>query len=162
MRISMYISMAALGVAAVLPSVARAQVYATSVTASFPDANGKVPAFNAVPGAAIPTWSNGLAQAVLTHGQAYNYCVSVGSGTASGNASVAFKIARGKTSIQSKTIIAAKDFPVGSNGIWYYCSGYLVLPSNPGAATLTGTVAYTATGSKKPVTSKVVTSVLLQ
>jgi hypothetical protein len=158
----MRMSLALLPVLLAAATPACAQVYATSVTASLPDANGKVPAFNVVPGSAISTWSIGLAQAVLTHGQAYNYCVSLGSGTASGKASVAFSIARGATTIQSATIIAAKDFSVGPNGVWYYCSGYMALPNSPGTATLTGTVSYQATGATKSVKSKVFSSVLLQ
>lgn len=145
---------------AVLP--ARAQVYVTSITASFPDPNTKVPAFNAVPGAGIPTWSIGLAQAVLVHGQSYNYCVSLASNTASGRASVAFKITRGKTVIQSATIVAAKDFILGNNGVWYLCPGYTTLPSSPGAAILTGTVVYKAAGATKPTDARLSVPILLQ
>jgi len=141
---------------------AQAQVYATSIVATHPDPDGKVPAFNVVPGAGIPTWSNGLAQAVLTHGQSYNYCVSLGSAAAKGSADVSFRITRGKTVIQSATIITAKDFKVGPNGIWYYCSGYRVLPKSPGAATLTGIVGYKATGSTVPTNSVVNVAVLLR
>ena len=162
MRISMYVSIAALGVAAVLPSVARAQVYATSVTASFPDANGKVPALNAVPGAGIDNWAMGLAQAVLTQGHIYNYCVSLGSGNVGGKASVSYSIKQGSTVVQSGTIIDSKHYQVGANGIWYFCSGYTKLPVSPGVATLTATVAFTATGTKKPVQTKTSTQILLQ
>lgn len=141
---------------------AQAQVYATSIVATHPDPGGKVPAFNVVPGAEIATWSNGLAQAVLTHGQSYNYCVSLGSAVAKGSANVSFRITRGKTVIQSATIIAAKDFKVGPNGVWYYCSGYRVLPKSPGVATLTGIVGYIASGSTVPTNSVVNVAVLLR
>ncbi len=162
MRMHPILAVSALALAALTALPAHAQVYVTSITASFPDPNTKVPAFNVVPGAGIPTWSIGLAQAVLVHGQSYNYCVSLGSNTASGKASVAFKITRGSTIIQSATIIAAKDFNVSNNGVWYLCSGYTALPSSPGAATLTGTVAYTATGATKPTDSKLSVPILLQ
>jgi hypothetical protein len=145
-----------------IPSLARAQVYATSVTAAHPDGAGKVPAFNAVPGAAIASWSNGLAQGVLVHGQLYNYCVSVASGAAAGTATVSFKIVRASKIVQSKTIIAAKDFKVGANGVWYYCSGYLTLPNSPGAAQLIGDVTYKANAAKTAVTSQTASSVLLR
>jgi len=149
-----------LAVAATVP--ARAQVFVTSITAAIPDPNGKVPGFNLVAGAGIENWSNGVAQAVLTHGSSYNYCVSLASGAASGKASVTYKIARGKTVIQTGTIISAKNFPVGPNSVWYLCSGYQVLPSSAGTATLTGTVDYTAAGSTKPKASKLSVPVLLQ
>jgi hypothetical protein len=141
---------------------AQAQVYATSITATHPDPDGKVPAFNVVPGSGIATWSNGLAQAVLTHGQSYNYCVSLGSAAARGSADVSYRITRGKTVIQSATIITAKDFKVGPNGVWYYCSGYRVLPKNAGLATLTGIVGYIASGSMVPTNSVVSVDVLLR
>jgi hypothetical protein len=141
---------------------AQAQVYATSIVATHPDPEGKVPAFNVVPGAGIATWSNGLAQAVLTHGQYYNYCVSLGSAAAKGSANVSYRITRGKTVIQSATIITAKAFKVGPNGVWYYCSGYRVLPSSPGPATLTGIVGYIASGSTTPTNSIVNVGVLLR
>ena len=77
MRIAPSIILAAFATMAALP--ASAQVFVTGITAAVPDPPGKVPAFNAVPGAGITTWSNGVAQAVLTAGQTYNYCVSAAS-----------------------------------------------------------------------------------
>ena len=153
-----------IGLAGIVTALAPAQsqVYATSIVATYPDPNAKVPAFNVVPGAGIATWSNGLAQAVLIHGKSYNYCVSVGSGVARGTADVAFRITRDGAVIQSATIIAAKDFKVGPNGVWYYCSGYKVLPKSPGAATLTGIVSYKASGSTAAANSTVNVSVLLR
>lgn len=143
-------------------AAALGQVLPTSVTASFPDPNGKVPGFNLVPGAGITNWSNSLALAVLTHGNSYNYCVSLGSGNSTGKATVSFKLTRGTTVIQSKVIIPASKFSVGPNGVWYFCSGYLQLPSSPGPATLAGLVAFTANGGTKPVTTKIAYPVLLQ
>ena len=160
MRLSVAATVTAFALAAAMP--AHAQLVVTGISATLPDPNNKVPAFNVVPGAGIPTWSNGLALYVLTHGQSYNYCVSLGSGTASGKAKVSFKIARGKTVIQSGTIIAAKDFPVSSDSVWYFCAGFHVLPNSPGAATLTGLAAYTPTGGGKTVTSKLNVPLLLQ
>ncbi len=147
---------------AICAAPAGAQVLVTGVTASFPDPNGKVPAFGAVPGAGIQTWSVGLAQGALTHGQPYDYCVSMATGSAAGNAQVSYKLARGSSVIQSGVIVAAKDFKVVNQGIWYWCTGGIALPSTPGAATLTGTVAYTATGTTKKVISKLSVPVLLQ
>jgi hypothetical protein len=140
----------------------QAQVYVTSIVATHPDPEGKVPAFNVVPGSGIATWSNGLALAVLTHGQSYNYCVSLGSAVARGAAAVSYKITRPGVVIQSAIIIAAKDFKVGPNGIWYYCSGYKVLPKSPGPATLTGIVGYKATGSTVATNSIINVPVLLR
>ncbi len=160
MRTLIAISLA--GVAAVAALPVQAQVYATSVVAAIPDPGGKVPAFNAVPGAGETTWSNGLAQGVLVHGQSYNYCVSIGSGTAKGSATVSFKISRGKSVIQSDTIIKSSKFTVGGDSVWYYCSGYMVLPDSPGPATLTGQVEYYPTGETKGVASRTSASVLLQ
>jgi hypothetical protein len=161
MRISAALLLSSIAIAA-SANLAQAQVYATSVTAAEPDGAGKVPAFNAVPGAAIPSWSNGLAQGVLTHGQLYNYCVSLASGAAKGTATVSFRIVRSGKVLQSKTIIAAKDFKVGANGIWYYCSGYLPLPTSPGVAQLVGEVTYKGTTAKAAVSSQVASSVLLR
>jgi hypothetical protein len=160
MRNFIAVPLVAVALAAAAP--AEAQVYVTGITASFPDPNGKVPAFNAVPGAGIATWSYGLAQAVLSQGQAYEYCVSLGTATAGGKASVAYKITRGSTVIKAYTIIKSADFSVGSNGVYYLCSGYQTLPSSPGAAMLTGIVGYTATGSTKVVQSKLSVPILLQ
>jgi hypothetical protein len=42
--------------AAAISAPAAAQVYATSITASFPDPGGAVPGFNKVPGAQIENW----------------------------------------------------------------------------------------------------------
>ncbi len=149
-------------VAALAAAPAQAQVYVTSVTAALPDPAGKVPAFNAVPGSGIPNWANGLAHAVLTHGQAYNYCVSLASAAADGSATVLFKLSRGRTVIQTHRIVEARNFKIGPNGIWYLCSGYLVLPSNAGAAVLWGQVQYTPTGADKPIYSSLSVPVLLQ
>ena len=88
--------------------------------------------------------------------------MSLASGTANGKASVTYKIARGKTVIQSGTIITAKNLPIGPNGTWYLCSGYQVLPSSAGTATLTGTVGYIASGMTKPKLSKLSVPILLQ
>ncbi len=161
MRISAVLLLSSIATMAAA-NLAQAQVYATSITAARPDGAGKVPAFNAVPGAAIPSWSNGLAQGVLMHGQLYNYCVSLASGAAAGTAAVSFKIVRGSKVVQSKTIIAAKDFKVGANGIWYYCSGYLTLPNSPGVAQLIGDVTYKGTAAKTAVISQVASSILLR
>jgi hypothetical protein len=123
MRIAPILSVAALGLATVaLP--ARAQLFLTSITAAVPDPNDKVPGFNKVTGSGIENWSNGVAQAVLVHGQEYNYCVSLASATAEGKAEVGYKITQGATDVQSGTIITAKNFSIGSDSIWYFCSGY--------------------------------------
>jgi len=141
---------------------ASAQVFITSITAAVPDPNGKVPAFNAVPGAGIETWSNGVAQAALTGGQSYNYCASAASATAKGHASLMFKIERGAEVIQSATIVTPKEFAVGTNGTWYFCSGYLSLPDSPGAAKLTAIMNYTPSGSTTPQKVELSIPVLLQ
>jgi hypothetical protein len=154
------VPLVALALAASAP--ASAQIYVTSIIASNPDPNGKVPAFNAVPGAGLSTWSDGLAQAVLQHGQAYEYCVSLNTATADGKASVSYKIARGGTVIQSYTIIKSSNFTLSNNDVFYLCSGYQTLPDSPGAATLTGIVSYKASGSTKTVESKLSVPILLQ
>ena len=146
MRSCIVAPVVALAVAAIaLP--AHAQLYVAAIIASNPDPNGKVPAFNAVSGAGIATFSDGFAQTVLTHDQSYEYCVQLASSaTAQGAASVSYSIKRGKTVIQSDTIVKAKAYSVGPNGVWVYCSGYKTLPDSPGAATLTATSSYLATG----------------
>jgi hypothetical protein len=157
----MRIALTALAIA-VAPVAAQAQVYVTSIIAVFPDPDGKVPAFNVVPGAGIPTWSNGLAQAVLTHGVTYNYCMSIGTGTANGKASVAFRIVRGQTVLQSGTILTANQFTLTSNGVWYLCAGFHQAPNSPGAANLLGIVNYTAKGATKAVVSKLSVPILME
>lgn len=159
MRIMFAFCGAALAFAVTPP--AHAQVYVTSVTASFPDPNGKLPAFNVVPGAGIPSWSIGLAQAVLTQGQSYNYCVSLGTATANGKAAVSYKITQGSTVVQTHVIITGSKFSVGSNGVYYLCSGYYALPSSPGPATLTGSVSYLPKGATTPTVSKISAAILL-
>jgi len=160
MRIAPSIILAAFATMMAVP--ASAQVFIASITAAVPDPNGKVPAFNAVPGAGIETWSNGVAQAVLTGGQSYNYCASAAAATASGRASLSFKIDRGTAVIQSATIVKPKDFRVGSNGVWYFCSGYLSLPDSPGAAKLTAIMVYTPTGTTESQKVELSVPVLLQ
>jgi len=141
---------------------AHAQVYVTSVTAAIPDANGKVPGFDKVPGSAIENWANGVAQVVLTHGQSYNYCVSAGSAKANGTAGVTFTISRKNTVIQSGTIVPPGGEPVGPNDIFYVCSGYTVLPDSPGKAKLSGVVSYTPSGGGKTTESLLETNVVLK
>jgi uncharacterized protein GlcG (DUF336 family) len=143
-------------------ATAHAQVYVTSVTAAIPDANGKVPGFDKVPGSAIENWANGVAQVVLTHGQSYNYCVSAGSAKANGTASVSFTISRKNTVIQTGVIIPPGGEPVKANDIFYVCSGYTVLPDSPGKAKLAGVVTYTPTGGGKPTDSELDTDIVLK
>jgi hypothetical protein len=145
MRILLAASACALALVSAHP--ARAQLFVTGVSANFPDGGGKLPGFNKVAGAAIPSWSSGLALGILNHGQSYEYCVSLASGYAKGTATVAYSITRGATAIQSAVIIADKDYSVVANGVWYWCAGYHVLPTSPGFAQLTATVTYTPTGS---------------
>ncbi len=145
-----------------LASAASAQVYATSVTAAVPDPNGKVPGFNKVPGSAIENWANGVAQMVLTGGQTYNFCVSLGSAKANGAAGVSWTLSRKANIIQNGTIVAPGGLPVGPNGVWYLCSGYTALNSNPGKAVLTGIVTYTPTGGGKTTNSDVHVDVVLK
>jgi uncharacterized protein GlcG (DUF336 family) len=159
MRLIIALPLAAMALAA---APAKAQLYVTGVTATFPDPNGKVPAFNAVPGAGIPTVSNGFAQAVLTHGQSYNYCVTLASADTQGKAQVGFSLKRGATVIQSHVIVKEANYAVSPNGVWLYCSGYLAVPDSPGKATLTGSVIYLANGSKKSVTSRVSVAVVIE
>jgi hypothetical protein len=160
MRTAQSLILAAFATLAALP--ASAQVFITGITAAVPDPNGKVPAFNAVPGAGITTWSDGLAQAVLTGGQTYNYCASAASATAKGHASLSFKIQRGTELVQSGTIATQKQFTVGDNGNWYFCSGYTQLPDSPGAAVLTAILDYTPSGSTEKTEVKLSVPVLLQ
>jgi uncharacterized protein GlcG (DUF336 family) len=159
MRLFIAMPLAALALAA---TPAKAQLYVTGVSATFPDPNGKVPAFNAVAGAGIPTLSTGFSQAVLTHGQSYNFCVTLASAEASGEAQVSFSLKRGKTLIEGGVIIKRPDYKVGANGVWFYCSGYMTTPDSPGAAILTGTSSYLASGATKSVVSHVSVPVLIE
>jgi hypothetical protein len=159
MRLVIAMPLMALALAA---TPAKAQLYVTGVIATTPDPNGKVPAFNAVSGAGIATLSTGFPQAVLTHGQSYDYCVNLASANTSGHGQVSFSLKRGATVIQSAVIVKRKDYSVGPNGVWFYCSGYLAVPDSPGAATLTGSVNYVATGSTKHVTSHVAVQVVIE
>ena len=143
-------------------AAAQAQVYVTSVTAAIPDANGKVPDFNKVPGSAIQNWANGVAQVVLMHGQSYNYCVSAGAAKANGTVGVTYTIARNSTVIQAGTIVAPGGEPVGPGSIFYVCSGYTVLPDSPGRATLSGVVTYTPSNGGKATDSQLRTNLVLK
>ena len=143
-------------------SAAHAQVYVTSVTAAIPDANGKVPGFNKVPGSAIENWANGVAQVELAHGQSYNYCVSAGAAKANGTVGVTYTISRKNTVIQTATIIAPGGEPVSPGSIFYVCSGYTVLPDSPGKARLSGVVTYTPANGGKVTDSELDTNVVLK
>ena len=129
MRLVFALPIAALALAA---SPARAQLYVTGVTATIPDPNGKVPAFNAVPGAGIATLSTGFAQAVLIHGNSYNYCVTLASADTNGKGQVSFSLKRGAAVILSDIIIKRSGYTVSPNGVWFYCSGYIGRARQPG------------------------------
>ena len=159
MRVGLLATLIAFAFAA---TTAEAQVFVTSVTAAVPDPNGKVPGFNKVPGSGIENWANGVAQVVLTHGQSYNYCVSLGSARANGAAGVTYTISRRKTVIQTGVIIAPGALPIVPNQVSYVCSGYTVLPTSPGKATLTGALSYLPSGGTKALVSEVNTSVVLK
>lgn len=159
MKLAPSCTAAAFALAAAIPAaaqidnarVAAPPVFVTGIMATIPDPNGKVPVLNAPAlGAGIQTWSDGWSLAVLTGGHVYEYCVSVASATASGTGSIAYKIVRGKTVIQSATV--KTGIPVVSNGVWYYCAA-AQLPVSPGAASLVGTLTYTPTGGSPEKTS---------
>jgi hypothetical protein len=139
---------------------AASPVFVTGIQATVPDPNGKVPAFNAVPGAGIETWSNGVAQAVLTGGQYYEYCISVASAKAKGTGSIVYQIVHGHTVVQSDTVI--DTFPIGSQGVWYFCAGYHQLPASPGPANLVATLTYTPKNGGSPQQASLSVPVLLQ
>ena len=141
---------------------ATAQVFVTSIIATNPDPNGKLPGGNLVADPNYPNWTNGYPQSVLVVGQSYEYCVSVASGRANGSASVAYAIVRGKTVIQQDTFIEPSQFPVGKGGVWYWCAGYHELPDSPGKATLEATVVYTPNGETTSQKSEISVPVLLQ
>jgi hypothetical protein len=144
MTFTLAITAAALALAVAMPAAGQDEgpqakaptIFVTGVMVTLPS-NNVVPTLNTYPGANIRTWSDGWSQAVLTGGDSYEYCVSVASATASGTGSIAYKIVRGKTVIQTATVI--DSFPVGSDGIWYYCAGYQQLPKSPGAANVVAT-----------------------
>jgi len=158
MKLAPSCTAAALALAAAIPAaaqidnarVAAPPVFVTGIMATVPDPNNKVPTLTTYPGAGINTWSDGWSQAVLIGGHVYDYCVSVASATASGTGSIAYKIVRGKTVIQSATV--KTGIPVVSNGVWYYCAA-AQLPVSPGAASLVGTLTYTPTGGSPEKTS---------
>jgi hypothetical protein len=156
------VSLAPILALAFAASAVHAQVYVTSVTAAIPDSAGKVPGFNKVPGSAIANWANGVAQVELTHGQSYNYCVSAGAAKANGTVGVTYSISRKSVIIQTGTIVAPGGEPVSAGSIFYVCSGYTVLPNNPGKATLSGVVTYTPTSGGKVTDSQLSTNVVLK
>ena len=153
---------AAVLASALVAATVHAQVFVTSVTAAIPDANGKVPGFNKVPGSAIQNWANGVAQVVLTHGQSYNYCVSAGAAKANGTVGVTYTIARNSTVIQAGTIVPPGGEPVSPGSIFYVCSGYTALPDSPGRATLSGVVTYTPSNGGKATDSQLRTNLVLK
>lgn len=132
----------------------------TGIWVTIPDKNGKVPNYDDVPGSAIATFSDGFPQAFLTGGNYYEYCVTVASSnSAGGTGSIAYKITRGKTVIQTATVVSS--FKIGPDGVWYWCAGYQQLPKSPGAATITATMTYTPT-TGAPEKSTLSTKLLLQ
>jgi hypothetical protein len=142
-------------------AAAQAPGAVVSVTAGFADSAGKVPAFNAVPGSAVPTWSIADPLGVLTAGYFYTYCVNLAVFNFTGNAQVEYKLVQGSTVIYSSVLVKASKLKVAPGQIFAYCITPPALPSSPGPATLTGTAIFEATGAKS-VTTKLSVPVLLQ
>jgi hypothetical protein len=129
-------------------------VVVTSFTAGVADPNGKVPAINGVPGAGVGNWDIPIPLPILKVGFFYNYQMSFYSISYSGNCKATYKLTQvkaGKTATLDSGTIAPTincTFP----SVWLYSANSSKrIPSSPGAATLTGTLAT----SKGKVTVKV-------
>jgi len=118
--------------------------YITSVVAGTPDPNGKVPAFNAVPGAGTGNFAEATPQAILNHGSSYVFCITLQNANVSASTTWSYKITQKaggmKTTVQHATV--AKSVPLSGNGLYAYCLNSAAIPESVGAATLTGTVVY--------------------
>jgi hypothetical protein len=136
---------AALSAAVVPPAIAEDTItappgYVTSMTAGQPDPNGKVPAYNAVPGAGVDNFSVAATQAVLTHGLVYTFSISLQDSTYTGNVEVYCEITQKigtKTTVLVKQIIN-KQFASSPGNYWLWSINGPAIPNSPGAATLTG------------------------
>ena len=146
MRVVFYVPLAAaLSAAFVLPAVAEDTTtappgYVTSITAGQPDPNGKVPAFDGVPGAGVDTFSVPATQAVLTHGLVYTFSISLQDSTYTGNVEVYFEITQKtgtKTTVLVKQVIN-KKFASSPGNYWLWDINGPAIPNSPGPATLTG------------------------
>ncbi len=118
------------------------------VIAGQPDPANVVPQFNIAPGSQVNNLSVAIPESVLTHGATYIYWVSFESVSFTGTCTVSYDISQkinGKTKIlQSAKILKFQCGP-GQYGAGI---GGAAVPNSPGAATLTGTVAYGSTKAK--------------
>jgi hypothetical protein len=163
MRAQVLVLAAASLAAAVSPSFAATSPpgFVTFVTGGAPDPNGKVPAFNVVPGAGVPNFSIANPQGAFVHGGIYTYCIATHDLSFTGNSAFSYKITRKVgttvTTLQSKVLI--KNFAI-SPGIWAFCINGAALPNSPGLATLTGAVTYATT--PKATVAKLSVPIILQ
>ena len=140
----LFTSTAALLMISLASQAAMPPGYITSVVAGAPDPNGKVPAFNAVPGAGTSAFSEATPQAILNHGSVYVVCITMQNNNVSASTAWSYKLIQ--TISGTRTIVlqgtVAKGAPLSGNGLYAYCTSTKAIPDSPGPATLMGSIIY--------------------
>ncbi len=143
---------AASAAAVVLPGILPA-----FITAGLTDPAGRVPALNAVAGAAVANLSIATPGTILTHGKHYTYTAALQDNNYTGTYTITYALTQvaGTTTktLQSGTIVSNKS--AGPGSYWVWAVNAPIIPNSPGLATLTATITY-----GKSV-QKVATAVLL-
>jgi hypothetical protein len=116
------------------------------VTAGAIDPNGKVPAFNAVPGAGVANLAVAIPVTLLTHGDSYCITVALQDNNVTGDYEVDYYIRQlvggvMKTILEQK-IVTGKTAAPGDAYVWAITSK--AIPDSPGIATLVGRVRWGA------------------
>jgi len=114
------------------------------ITAGLSDPAGRVPALNAVAGAAVANLSIATPTTILTHGQHYTYTVALQDNNYTGPYTITYSLTQvsGTTTktLQSATIVSNKT--AGPGSYWVWAINAPAAPNYPGLATLTGTITY--------------------
>jgi len=114
------------------------------ITAGLSDPAGRVPALNAVAGAAVANLSIATPTTILTHGQHYTYTVAMQDNNYTGTYTITYSLTQvvGATTktLQTGTIVSNKN--AGPGSYWVWAINAPAAPTSPGLATLTGTITY--------------------
>jgi hypothetical protein len=115
------------------------------IVAGTPDPNGKVPAFDAVPGSGVYNLAIATPNTLLAHGSSYIYTVSMQDINFAGTCKTSFKLTQvqfNKTVTLDSGTDASFTCNPGTQWAWVFTGK--TIPNFPGPANLTGTITYGA------------------
>ena len=115
----------------------------TTVTATYIDPNGVVPAFNVAKnhaGAGIDTYDIGVPVSVLQQGSVYVFSTTLQVVNFSGTCKASYELHRGKTALISGVL--NKGWACQTGDYWGWSIYSKNIPASPGPATLSATVSF--------------------